>query len=82
VAVSTIPRRQLAVLVAISGLLIAASGALAVLVLVTRDGGSGPVLLRVDEQHGLHLGDLPLFVVPMLGLALVGVGHRLSRRVR
>jgi hypothetical protein len=51
-------------------------------VLVTRDGGTGPVLLRVNDEHGLHLGDLPVFAVPVLGFVLMGLGRRLGRRAR
>lgn len=82
VAVSTISRRPLAVLLTLSGLLVVGAGALAVVAVVTHDGGTGPVLVRVDDRHGLHLGDIPVLVMPLLGLVLLGIGHRLGRRER
>lgn len=82
VAVSTISRRSLAALITLCGLLIAGLGALAVATLVTEDGGTGPVLVRVSDEHGLHLGDLPVLLIPLFGLGLMGVGRLLRRPSR
>lgn len=64
----------------LTSLVVLALAALAGMAVAGRSRFDGPVLVTLTRDHGLHLGDVPVLVVALVGLVALAGLHRAGRR--